>query len=118
VFAAYWAYSDHEIGRVIQHIEDMGKLDNTLIIYIAGDNGNSAEGSLVGTPNEVALLQGIDIPVADQLKFLQCLEQRSDLSAHGRGMDLGVRHAVLLDQTDQHRTSAARGKGWRSRGRR
>jgi arylsulfatase len=38
---------------MIQHIEDMGKLDNTLIIYIAGDNGNSAEGSLVGTPNEV-----------------------------------------------------------------
>jgi arylsulfatase len=69
VFAAYFAYADHEIGRVIQHVEDMGKLDNTLIIYIAGDNGNSAEGSLVGTPNEVASLQGIDIPVAEQLKF-------------------------------------------------
>jgi hypothetical protein len=59
----------YEIGRVIQHVEDMGKLDNTLIIYIAGDNGNSAEGSLVGTPNEVASLQGVDLPVADQLKF-------------------------------------------------
>jgi arylsulfatase len=69
VFAAYWAYIDHEIGRVIQHIEDMGKLDNTLIIYLAGDNGNSAEGSLAGTPNEVASLQGIDVPVADQLKL-------------------------------------------------
>jgi arylsulfatase A-like enzyme len=68
VFAAYWAYSDHEIGRVIDEIENMGKLDNTLIIYIAGDNGNSAEGSLVGTPNEVASLQGVDIPVAVQLK--------------------------------------------------
>src|SRR5206468_6609502 len=33
VFAAYWAYTDHEIGRVIQKVEDMGKLDNTLIIY-------------------------------------------------------------------------------------
>ena len=69
VFAAYWAYSDYEIGRVAQHIADMGKLDNTLIVYIAGDNGNSAEGSLVGTPNEVASLQGIDVPVADQMKF-------------------------------------------------
>jgi arylsulfatase A-like enzyme len=69
VFAAYFAYADHEIGRVIQHIEDMGKLDNTLIIYIAGDNGNSAEGSLIGTPNEVASLQGVDVPVADQLNF-------------------------------------------------
>jgi arylsulfatase len=69
VFAAYFAYADHEIGRVIQHLEDLGKLDNTLVIYIAGDNGNSAEGSFAGTPNEVASLQGIDIPVADQLKF-------------------------------------------------
>jgi arylsulfatase A-like enzyme len=54
MFAAYFAYTDHEIGRVIDEIDRMGKLDNTLIIYIAGDNGNSAEGTLVGTPNEVA----------------------------------------------------------------
>ena len=45
VFAAYAAYTDHEIGRVIQEVEDEGKLDNTLIIYISGDNGTSAEGS-------------------------------------------------------------------------
>ena len=44
VYAAYLAYTDHEIGRVIQAVEDMGKLDNTLIIYISGDNGASAEG--------------------------------------------------------------------------
>jgi arylsulfatase len=69
VFAAYWAYTDHEIGRVIQHVEDMGKLDNTLIVYIAGDNGSSAEGSLIGTPNEVASLQGVEIPVEAQLKY-------------------------------------------------
>jgi arylsulfatase len=69
VFAAYFAYTDHEIGRVIQHVEDIGKFDNTLIIYIAGDNGNSAEGTLVGTPNEVASLQGIPVPVDVQLKY-------------------------------------------------
>jgi arylsulfatase len=69
VFAAYWAYTDHEIGRVIDEVERMGKLDNTLIIYIAGDNGNSAEGSVIGTPNEVASLQGVDVPVEDQLKY-------------------------------------------------
>jgi arylsulfatase len=45
------AYTDHEIGRVIQAVEDMGKLDNTLIIYIIGDNGSSAEGSPNGTPS-------------------------------------------------------------------
>jgi arylsulfatase A-like enzyme len=69
VFAAYFAYTDHEIGRVIDEIDRMGKLDNTLIIYIAGDNGNSAEGTLIGTPNEVASLNGVEIPIADQMKF-------------------------------------------------
>ncbi len=69
VFGAYAAYTDHEIGRVIQAIEDMGKLDNTLIIYICGDNGTSAEGSLVGTPFDMAALEAITIPVADQMKY-------------------------------------------------
>ena len=69
VFGAYAAYTDYEIGRVIQAIEDMGKLDNTLIIYICGDNGTSAEGSLVGTPFDMAALEAITIPVADQMKY-------------------------------------------------
>jgi arylsulfatase len=69
VFAAYFAYSDYEIGRVINEIDKMGKLDNTLIIYIAGDNGNSAEGTLVGTPNEVASLNGVELPLDVQMKF-------------------------------------------------
>ena len=69
VYAAYLAYTDHEIGRVIQAVEDMGKLDNTLIIYISGDNGSSAEGTLIGTPNEVAMFNGVEVPVEDQLKF-------------------------------------------------
>jgi arylsulfatase len=69
VYAAYLAYTDHEIGRVIQAVEDMGKLDNTLVIYISGDNGSSAEGSPNGTPNEVAQFNGVEVPVADQLKY-------------------------------------------------
>ncbi len=69
VFAAYVAYTDNEIGRVIQEIQDEGKLDNTLIIYICGDNGTSAEGSLVGTPFDMAALEAITMPVADQLKY-------------------------------------------------
>ena len=69
VFAAYVAYTDHEIGRVIQAVDDMGKLDNTLIIYISGDNGTSAEGSTLGTPFDMAAIQGINMPVAEQLKF-------------------------------------------------
>ena len=69
VYAAYLAYTDHEIGRVIQAVEDMGKFDNTLIIYISGDNGASAEGSPNGTPSEVLQFNGIELPVADQMKW-------------------------------------------------
>ncbi|WP_417851450.1 arylsulfatase [Thalassoglobus sp.] len=70
VFAAYAAYNDHEIGRVIQSIEDMGKLENTLIIYINGDNGTSAEGGPLGTPNEVAFFNGVNMmPVEEQMKW-------------------------------------------------
>ena len=71
VYAAYLAYTDHEIGRVIQAVEDLGKLDNTLIIYISGDNGASAEGTLNGTPNEVAPLNGVVLPVKDQFLFYE-----------------------------------------------
>jgi len=67
VYGAYLAYADHEIGRVIQSVEDMGELDNTLIIYIGGDNGASAEGMLNGTPNEFTTFNGIPVPVKDQL---------------------------------------------------
>ncbi|MCO6454309.1 MAG: arylsulfatase [Pirellulaceae bacterium] len=70
VFAAYAAYNDHEIGRVIQAFEDLGKLDNTLVIYINGDNGTSAEGGPLGTPNEVAFFNGInEMPVEVQMKW-------------------------------------------------
>ncbi|PKN32313.1 MAG: arylsulfatase, partial [Deltaproteobacteria bacterium HGW-Deltaproteobacteria-20] len=69
VFAAYVAYTDHEIGRVIQAIRDMGKFDDTLIIYINGDNGTSAEGGPLGTPNEVAFFNGLNmIPAEIQLR--------------------------------------------------
>lgn len=68
VYAAYLAYTDAEIGRVIDAVEANGDLDNTLIIYISGDNGSSAEGTLVGTPNEVAMFNGVVVPVEAQLR--------------------------------------------------
>jgi arylsulfatase A-like enzyme len=73
IFGAYAAYTDHEIGRVIQAVEDLGKLDNTLIIYIEGDNGTSAEGSVIGTTFDLAAIQAIDMPVDAQLKFYDVL---------------------------------------------
>ncbi len=80
VFAAYAAYSDHEIGRMIDAIEDMGRLDNTLVIYINGDNGTSAEGGPLGTPNEVAFFNGVNkMPVRRADEVVRRLGHRADL---------------------------------------
>ena len=49
VYAGFLAHTDHEVGRVLQAIEDEGKADNTLVLYIVGDNGASAEGGLTGS---------------------------------------------------------------------
>lgn len=69
VYAAYLAYTDHEIGRVIQAVEDAGKLDNTLIIYISGDNGASPEGTLHGLYSEFAVLNGVHPTVEENMEF-------------------------------------------------
>ena len=72
----------------------MGKLDNTLIIFISGDNGASAEGSLNGTPSEWLSFNGVMLPVAAQLKWYDVWGTRLDLSAFRRAVGLGVRYAL------------------------
>ena len=72
VFAGFLEHTDHEIGRFKQALEDIGALDNTLFIYIAGDNGTSAEGGFVGMYNEMTYFNGVAekvealIPLIDQ----------------------------------------------------
>ena len=68
-YAGYYEFIDHQVGRIIKTIEQTGELDNTLIIYIAGDNGASAEGSLVGSANEVMNLNGLNATVQQSMKF-------------------------------------------------
>ena len=70
VFAAFAAHTDYEIGRVVQAIEDMGELDNTLIFYEVGDNGASAEGGMSGMFNEMTYFNGVAETVPDMLKNL------------------------------------------------
>lgn len=59
VFAGFAEHTDHEVGRLVQALEEMGELDNTLFLYIIGDNGSSAEGGPEGTYNEMMALNGI-----------------------------------------------------------
>ncbi|MEZ5083787.1 MAG: arylsulfatase [Bacteroidales bacterium] len=59
VFAAFAEHTDHEVGRLVKALEEMGELDNTLFFYVIGDNGSSAEGGPEGTYNEMMALNGI-----------------------------------------------------------
>jgi arylsulfatase A-like enzyme len=73
VFAGYGEYADFEVGRLIQAIEDLGQLDNTLVFYIVGDNGASAEGTMNGLFNEMTYFNGVPESVEDILKHLDDL---------------------------------------------
>ncbi len=70
VFAAFAAHTDYEIGRVVKAVEDLGDLDNTLIMYLVGDNGASAEGGMVGMFNEMTYFNGVAETVPDMLKSM------------------------------------------------
>ena len=60
-YAGYMAYTDHEVGRLIDSLEASGQLDDTLVMYVVGDNGASAEGGLEGTFSELASLLGVQL---------------------------------------------------------
>ena len=68
VYAAALAHADYQMGRIIDAIEEMGQLDNTLIIYIQGDNGASAEGSRQGLLNEMTFFNNLKEPFEEVLR--------------------------------------------------
>ena len=70
VFAAFLDMTDHEVGRVIKAIEETGQLDNTMVIFVYGDNGTSSEGGRNGMFNEMTYFNGVQETVPDMLKVL------------------------------------------------
>ena len=70
VFAGFLEQTDYEIGRLVTAIEDLGEMDNTLFIYIAGDNGTSAEGGPAGMFNEMTFFNAVVEKVEDLLPKL------------------------------------------------
>ena len=83
VYAGYSENADHNVGRVIEAIEELGELDNTLVIWIWGDNGASLEGSLTGSFNELTMQNGI--PLTDEMQ-MQLAERYGGLEAWGGPM--------------------------------
>ena len=68
IYAGYLSQTDYNVGRVLDAIEQLGQLDNTLVIYIVGDNGASAEGLTQGSLNEIATINGITEDYKEVLK--------------------------------------------------
>ena len=64
VYAGYQENADHNVGRLLDAIDDLGELDNTLVIYIFGDNGASLEGTVTGSFNEMTAANGIRSPTS------------------------------------------------------
>jgi arylsulfatase A-like enzyme len=70
VFSAFVEMADHEIGRLLKAVDDTGQLDNTLVLFVYGDNGTSAEGGRNGMFNENTYFNGVPEQVADMLQHL------------------------------------------------
>lgn len=77
VYAGMLAHADYQFGRVLDELKAQGKLENTIVVYIQGDNGASAEGGLTGTASDIALLNGVPFPSA---QILERLDHMGDAS--------------------------------------
>ena len=80
VYAGFQENTDWNVGRLLDAVEEMGELDNTLVIYIFGDNGASLEGTLTGSFNELTMQNGIALTAEQQLSLI---EQYGGLDAWG-----------------------------------
>ena len=98
VFAGFLAYTDHEVGRLLEAIAALPDADNTLIIYVAGDNGPSAEGSLTGTVNNMMTQNGFPDTVEAQLKVIDETRRPAAREPLPGGLGMGRRVALPVDE--------------------
>ena len=71
IYAGYSENADYNVGRLLDAVEDMGDLENTLVIFIWGDNGASLEGTVTGSFNEMTMPNGIPLTPEQQLSLIQ-----------------------------------------------
>ncbi|MFG0287086.1 MAG: sulfatase-like hydrolase/transferase [Rhodopirellula sp. JB044] len=69
-FAAYGEHVDQQVGRVLDYVKTLPDADNTLVVYIIGDNGSSSEGGIPGTLNENAFFNGVQMQTEDMMPFI------------------------------------------------
>jgi arylsulfatase A-like enzyme len=85
VFAGFGEHTDYEVGRLVEAIEGMGEMDNTLFIYILGDNGASSEGGMVGLFNEMNYFNQVPEKLEDILKKIDDLGGRDAYNHYAAG---------------------------------
>jgi arylsulfatase A-like enzyme/uncharacterized membrane protein len=71
VFAGFSENADWNVGRLLDSVEEMGELENTLVIYIWGDNGASMEGTLTGSFNETTFFNGVVLEADEQMEIIE-----------------------------------------------
>ena len=94
IYAAFAEVTDYEIGRFLDAIEDLGEMDNTLVIYITGDNGSVFQGGPIGAFNELSVFNGLPEPLDDSAE--EPRQVRRTPIAHFVSQRLGLRRRYAL----------------------
>jgi arylsulfatase A-like enzyme len=101
IYAGYLSQTDYNIGRVLDAIDKLGELDNTLVVYIVGDNGASAEGMMLGSLNEVANINQIPED------YKEVLKRKADLATWKTHNHYPVAWAHAMDAPFQYTKQVA-----------
>ncbi len=114
-FAGFFAFTDHEIGRLLDAVKDLPDAENTMVIYIVGDNGASSEGGMDGTLNEIKALNGIPTTSTRSSRTSRCSAGRNpNRIIRSAGPGPGTRRSSGSSRSP--RISAARATRWSSAG--
>ena len=122
VYAGYSENADHHVGRLLDAIEEMGELEDTLVIWIWGDNGASLEGTPTGTFNEGTMVNGLPLTDARaaaagaEVGWAGGVGHRDDVPALLHRLGVGRQHAVSSGASRSPRISAERATRWSSTG--
>ncbi len=111
VFCGAVEYYDYQVGRIIEAVRQSGELDNTLIIYIAGDNGPTPEGGLHGSMNKLSYFNGVPESLDDLVKHIDDFGGTEVARQLSRGLGLRNLHALHIRQRDRIRRRQQHGDG-------
>ena len=112
VYAGFLSHADHELGRLLDYLEETGELDNTIIVLVS-DNGASGEGGPNGSVNENKFFNGVPDTIEENLAHARRARRPADLQPLPDRLGVGVQHAVqdveaLLELRGRHRRPADR----------